>query len=391
MVLAGGLPAKCASTGVNRESPVTVLEAVGFHRASSRLNSMPLFGKKKRDSDSLSPDGDADANGAAPGGSPTANGSGGVHPASSPAGSTADGLSKSLPKPKLVFHCQQAQGSPTGIISGFSNIKELYLKIAECYDFPASDILFCTLNTHKVDMSRLLGGQIGLDDFIFVHRRGQPKEVEVLKGEDSLGLTITDNGAGLAFIKRIKEGSLMDRIGFVQVGDHIERIDDRSMVNCRHYEVAKALKEIKKGSTFTLRLVEPLKAGFSHIGPRSGATAGQAKNKGTLGSGKETLRLRSKGPATVEKAPDNVIQAAVDKINALLESYMGINDSELATQIWELGCERPNPHEFVTAVADSDLDAFGFTEDFLFDIWGAIGDARAGRLPPKDHTARTDL
>lgn len=352
---------------------------------------MPLFGKKKRDSDSLSPDGNADANGAAPGGSPTANGSGGVHPASSPAGSTVDGLSKSLPKPKLVFHCQQAQGSPTGIISGFSNIKELYLKIAECYDFPASDILFCTLNTHKVDMSRLLGGQIGLDDFIFVHRRGQPKEVEVLKGEDSLGLTITDNGAGLAFIKRIKEGSLMDRIGFVQVGDHIERIDERSMVNCRHYEVAKALKEIKKGSTFTLRLVEPLKAGFSHIGPRSGATAGQAKNKGTLGSGKETLRLRSKGPATVEKAPDNVIQAAVDKINALLESYMGINDSELATQIWELGCERPNPHEFVTAVADSDLDAFGFTEDFLFDIWGAIGDARAGRLPPKDHAARTDL
>ncbi|KAH6941817.1 hypothetical protein HPB50_023623 [Hyalomma asiaticum] len=102
---------------------------------------MPLFGKKKRDSDSLSPDGDADANGAAPGGSPTANGgSGGVHPASSPAGSTVDGLSKSLPKPKLVFHCQQAQGSPTGIISGFSNIKELYLKIAECYDFPASDL-----------------------------------------------------------------------------------------------------------------------------------------------------------------------------------------------------------------------------------------------------------
>lgn len=139
-MLAGGLPAECASTGVNRESSVTVLEAVGFHRASSRLNSMPLFGKKKRDSDSLSPDGDADANGAAPGGSPTANGSGGVHPASSPAGSTADGLSKSLPKPKLVFHCQQAQGSPTGIISGFSNIKELYLKIAECYDFPASDV-----------------------------------------------------------------------------------------------------------------------------------------------------------------------------------------------------------------------------------------------------------
>jgi len=33
-------------------------------------------------------------------------------------------------------------------------------------------ILFCTLNTHKVDMNKLLGGQIGLDDFIFAHRKG---------------------------------------------------------------------------------------------------------------------------------------------------------------------------------------------------------------------------
>ncbi|KAF6197907.1 hypothetical protein GE061_007649 [Apolygus lucorum] len=43
-------------------------------------------------------------------------------------------------KPRLVFHCQQAQGSPTGLISGFSNVKELYAKIAECYEFPASEV-----------------------------------------------------------------------------------------------------------------------------------------------------------------------------------------------------------------------------------------------------------
>lgn len=43
-------------------------------------------------------------------------------------------------KPKLVFHCQQAQGSPTGLISGFSNVKELYQKIAECYEFPVDDV-----------------------------------------------------------------------------------------------------------------------------------------------------------------------------------------------------------------------------------------------------------
>ena len=123
-------------------------------------------------------------------------------------------------------------------------------------------ILFCTLNTHKIDMNRLLGGQIGLEDFIFAHIKGQPKEVEVTKSEDALGLTITDNGAGYAFIKRIKEGSIMDKTPLIAVGDHIEKIDGKSLVGCRHFEVAKMLKEIPKGKTFLIRTVEPLKSGF---------------------------------------------------------------------------------------------------------------------------------
>lgn len=46
-------------------------------------------------------------------------------------------------------------------------------------------------------MDKLLGGQIGLNDLIFAHVKGQPKEVEMIKSEPTLGLTITDNGAGL--------------------------------------------------------------------------------------------------------------------------------------------------------------------------------------------------
>lgn len=69
----------------------------------------------------------------------------------------------------------------------------------EC--LPPLQVMFCTLNTHKVDMDKLLGGQIGLEDFIFAHVKGQRKEVEVFKSEEALGLTITDNGAGYAFIK----------------------------------------------------------------------------------------------------------------------------------------------------------------------------------------------
>ncbi|KAG8302891.1 PDZ domain-containing protein gipc3 [Homalodisca vitripennis] len=66
-------------------------------------------------------------------------------------------------------------------------------------------------------MTKLLGGQIGLDDFIFVHRKGRPKEIELRKTEEALGLTITDNGAGYAFIKRIKENSVIDGIEYIQV------------------------------------------------------------------------------------------------------------------------------------------------------------------------------
>ena len=43
-------------------------------------------------------------------------------------------------RPKLTFHCQLAHGSPTGIISGFSNVKELYEKIAACYDMSPKEV-----------------------------------------------------------------------------------------------------------------------------------------------------------------------------------------------------------------------------------------------------------
>jgi C-terminal processing protease CtpA/Prc len=129
-------------------------------------------------------------------------------------------------------------------------------------------------------MSQLLGGQIGLNDFIFAHIKGQPKEIDIVKSESALGLTITDNGAGwfvlyvkidfislliigYAFIKRIKDGSVIDRLKtLVKVGDHIEKINDKSLVGTRHFEVAKMLKELPVGSTFTMRVVEPHAFGF---------------------------------------------------------------------------------------------------------------------------------
>ncbi|KAF3835235.1 hypothetical protein F7725_027793 [Dissostichus mawsoni] len=279
------------------------------------------------------------------------------------------------PRPRLIFHTQLAHGSPTGRIHGFTNVKELYAKIAEVFHISPSEILFCTLNSHKVDMQKLLGGQIGLEDFIFAHVRGETKEVEVTKTEDALGLTITDNGAGYAFIKRIKEGSTIDQLKTVCVGDHIEAINDQSIVGCRHYEVAKMLKEQPRGIPFTLRLVGPKKA-FDMIGMR---TRAPKSTEGKMVNGRETLRLRSKGSATVQEVQNEFEERATKKVDDLLESYMGIRDLELATTIVEAGRDKNNPDDFAEAL-DSVLGDFAFPDVFLFDVWGAIGDVKNGKM-----------
>ncbi|KAK7796009.1 hypothetical protein U0070_022770 [Myodes glareolus] len=310
-------------------------------------------------------------------------------------------------RPRLVFHTQLAHGSPTGRIEGFTNVKELYGKIAEAFRLPAAEVMFCTLNTHKVDMDKLLGGQIGLEDFIFAHVKGQRKEVEVFKSEEALGLTITDNGAGYAFIKRIKEGSVIDHIQLISVGDMIEAINGQSLLGCRHYEVARLLKELPRGRTFTLKLTEPRKAfapiprslrnletvrgGKAQLPERSTnyaaipvdmisqrSAGGHPASGLQLGTGRGTLRLRSRGPATVEDLPSAFEEKAIEKVDDLLESYMGIRDTELAATMVELGKDKRNPDELAEAL-DERLGDFAFPDEFVFDVWGAIGDAKVGR------------
>lgn len=279
-------------------------------------------------------------------------------------------------RPKLVFHTQLAHGSATARIEGFSNVKELYAKIADALGIPKDEILFCTLNTHKCDMGRLLGGQIGLEDFIFAHVKGQRKVIQLTKDADSLGLTITDNGAGYAFIKRIKDGSVVDNCKTICVGDHIEAIEDTSLVGTRHFEVAKRLKDLPIGTTFSVTLIEPRKA-FDMISQRKSVQTTPSNHN--IGSGKATLRLRSKGPATVEAIPTEQEDQAVGKIDDCLESFMGIRDTELATTIFEAGKNCKNPAEFTQSL-ESQLGDFGFPESFIFDVWGIVGDAKRDKI-----------
>lgn len=63
-----------------------------------------------------------------------------------PLGGVAGGPHAGLPppppalRPRLVFHTQLAHGSPTGRIEGFTNVKELYGKIAEAFRLPAAEV-----------------------------------------------------------------------------------------------------------------------------------------------------------------------------------------------------------------------------------------------------------
>lgn len=102
---------------------------------------MPLgLRKKKKSRESSSLVENEEVSGGGGGG----GGSGGGHAGKSAAmnGGGSGGLAPPPAnlRPKLVFHTQLAHGSPTGRIEGFSNVKELYAKIAEAFNLSSSEV-----------------------------------------------------------------------------------------------------------------------------------------------------------------------------------------------------------------------------------------------------------
>ncbi|XP_003784349.1 PDZ domain-containing protein GIPC2-like [Otolemur garnettii] len=278
------------------------------------------------------------------------------------------------PATSLVFWTLLAHGSPAYQVEGFSSIQELYAKIADMFGISPSEILYCTSNTPKVDMERLTGGQIGLNDFIFAHVRGRKKEVRLCKSEDSPDLILSDNGAGCVFIKRIRDGGIIHLVQTICVGDHIESINGESVVGWCHYAVAQKFKELKKWEHFTMTLIEPKKA--PEIQPRSKAGKSLAEQ---LPEGenlpRKSLRLRSKGTAIIEEMPSGAEAKAIERIDDLLELYMGIQDADLATEIFEAGKDKDTSEELVKALKEV-LEDFIFPEEVVPDVWKAIRDAR---------------
>ncbi|KAE9548253.1 hypothetical protein FO519_008537 [Halicephalobus sp. NKZ332] len=288
------------------------------------------------------------------------------------------GMGKFSEEGSLKFFCQLAHGSPTAVIPAPKNLFDLYSTVASKFDgLSPNDILYCTVNTFKPEMEHLLSSNLNFGDFIFAHIKGTKKEVTLTKTESLIGVTLTDNGNGNVFIKRIYESSIAARSKpGVLVGDHIEKVNGEPVSGLRHYEVASMLRRIPQGKDLVLRLIEPMKSGFSFIAPRGECTS--TINSGKIKNGTRTIRFRSTGTTVLQEAP---CKDVVDKVNGIFETYLGFNDDILALTGWEVAEKASSFIDLKEKILESDLGGFGFPDELLFDLWGLVDDYREDRFP----------
>jgi hypothetical protein len=286
-------------------------------------------------------------------------------------GAAAPAPAKAAPAqaaPLFSFAVQLANGSDTQKISNFTNVKEMYEVIAKAFHLEFQDVVFCTLNTPAVDMNRLLGGQIVFDDFIYAHVRGESKTFTVHKSGPTLGLSITDNGAGSAFVKRIYPNSVVAQVDGVKVGDMISAINGESVYGLRHSDVAQILKAVPVGGQFQLSLVAV------KVNPNAAAASLNSKLDSKYGAGKKTLRFGKdgKGAEVVDTVPGAVDRThALETISDLLESFMGIRDVDLASSLFQTA-ERVKEKESFNELVQEELGMFEFPKEFVFDIYSVI-------------------
>ncbi|KHJ75772.1 PDZ/DHR/GLGF domain protein [Oesophagostomum dentatum] len=270
----------------------------------------------------------------------------------------------------MKFCCQLAHGSPTAIISNFATIDELFKSIAESYNISPDDIIFCTINTFKKDMDKLFSGSLEYTDMLFAHVKGQAVEVELTKSEGVFGLTVSDNGRCRSFIKRIRENSIASRARpALDIGQLIEKIDGINVTGMRHYEVVRILRNMPIGKTFTMRVVSPKESGFQLIAPRNSLA-----RKRLMCNGQRTLRFKVDGNVVIEEG--TLDREMIKRLNEVLDSYLGVQDDQMAQALWDLALTCETLPELTKAVRESELSVFGFPDDLILDIWGILSDWR---------------
>lgn len=252
-------------------------------------------------------------------------------------------------------------------------------------------------------MQSLLANYLSVGDLIVVHMCGEKQSLSLVKSTDQLGLTVTDNGHGRAFVKKVKscDQSIEQAI---HPGDHIAVINNESVIGMRHYEVAQILRQIPLQSKFTLDIIRPIAPNE----PTDRVTANpvyrsdnDGKHSFSLLSKEQTSRTNdifsaeltdlslpmdkllsktstegAKSTASTSNiASHNMYATMIKSINAILESFLGINDDTLAVQIYRLAKDSDHSYEhFSKALKESELNIFKFSQDIETHLWNCVND-----------------
>ncbi|VDO29859.1 unnamed protein product [Heligmosomoides polygyrus] len=180
------------------------------------------------------------------------------------------------------------------------------------------------------------------------------------------GLTVSDNGRCRSFIKRIKDDSVAARARpALAIGQLIEKIDGVNVTGMRHYEVVRILRNMPIGKTFTIRVVSPKQSGFQQIAPRS-----LMSHKKSINDGLRTLRFKANGGVVIEQARINGQQGVVDKVmigrlNDILDSYLGVQDDQMAQALWDLALTCETLPEMNKAVREVRFAALQFNSETI--------------------------
>ena len=180
-------------------------------------------------------------------------------------------------------------------------------------------------------------------------------------------MTIFDNGAGYAFIKKIRDDSIMASTGILKVGDHLCTINGTDLTGVRHFEVARLLKEIPIGTEFSVSVTHPNLAADTALAPR-GAQGGSGDAK--AGGGKKTMRMKKDGTAVVEVIDDTVVLMC-GKVDDMLDQFVGIRDIELSNTIYDLA-KASKEADFFAGALDEKIADFEFPDDFVLLVYDMI-------------------
>lgn len=254
-------------------------------------------------------------------------------------------------------------------------------------------------------MNSLLANYLSMGDLIVVHMCGPSRKLRLRKTQEYLGLTITDNGHGRSFVKKITSNDgLLEKA--IRVGDHIAAINSTSTLGMRHYEVARAIRELPSDTYFTLQLIEPLH-GTSVDSYRNSPT-GISNNEmskdlhthrimltndsdtcSTNDSSYDDLinsslpfnKLLSKSVLSLSsqdsscRGSDKTFRGRIERINSILETFLGINDNTLAVQIYRAAVESDGSFENFTSIIDNtNLNVLNFNLDTQAYLWRSATD-----------------